>query len=588
MIQMSDGTTKRVWGYNDVYLECVKLEDFFVDETARDFVGPYAARDCVRRHIMDIDDFRNFFKGDVWDHLGNAKYVSPGGDTSYPEWYKPPEGIDKSRQVEVLWYWSIKPKDWLIVVANGVVVVMGPKPYNHKELPFARVVDVKRTHKFYGKGESEILESINDELTTLRRMVIDRNHLDIDKMFFVSSRLNLSDEDTIARPHGTIEVNDVNGAKAIEYGDIPRSVQMSITNLQDDATIATGINPRSQALPTTGTATEAAILKESTLKRIRLKVKLLEREFLTRIGKLRLSNMLQYYPETKQRDIVGEQASEEYESTKMDTGSLFAMPGSESTPTYKSVPIKGKALDFDVNGNLVESPKEGMTFLELKPQYYKPGDSEGFDIKFIAGSTLPVSKPLLQSKATEMYDRLIQLASAGIGYDPVKLGDMLLKVNDFNANDYHLEEAEGEGGDTEEQRTQMLIGLASFENKLMMDGKEVPATAYATPAHTQIHVAFTASPTFLKLGKDSPIVKVMIDHITGELAAENQRESGAPLAIPGAGAEGGMPMGAGFEAGARPQTMVSNNTPTQNLGGNPLMTSILPAKIQGGGQALGA
>jgi|GEM_PF-2689518 len=584
LIQMPDGSTKRVYCYDDVYLESIKLEDFYIDENARDFVGPYAARDCVRRFIMDIDDYKNFFQGSTWDHLGNTKYVTPGGDTSYPEWYKPPEGIDKARQVEVLWYWAVKPKDWLVIVANGVVQVMGPKPYNHKELPFARTVDVKRTHKFYGKGESEILESVQNELDTMRRMVIDRNHLDIDKMFFVSSKLNMSDEDTIARPHGTIQVDDVNGAKAVEYGDIPRSVQLSIQNLQDDATIATGINPRAQALPTAGTATEAAILKESTLKRIRLKVKLLEQEFLTRVGRLRLSNMLQYYPQTKIKKIVGESGTSDYQNTNTNQ-SLFTLPGEKKQSEYVSIPIKGKSLEFDAEGKLIETPSEDLTFLELKPEYYEPSNNQGFDIKFIAGSTLPVSKPLMQSKATEMYDRLIQLASSGVGYDPVKLGDMLLKVNDFNPNDYHLESPQTPGQQAPEQRNEMLIQIANFENRLIMSGKEVPATAYATPMHTQIHVAITGSPEFQKLSKTDPIVKNMISHIVGELAAQESRASGAPMS---AGAE--MPMGgellaAPFQQSPRPQGKVSNNTPTKNLGGNPAMMSLMPGKIQGGAQA---
>ena len=584
LIQMADGTTKRTYCYDDVYLESVKLEEFFIDENARDFTGPYAARDCIRRYIVDIDDYKNFFQGSTWDALGNAKFVTPGGETSYPEWYKPPEGIDKARQVEVLWYWAVKPKDWLVIVANGVVQVMGPKPYNHKELPFARTVDVKRTHKFYGKGESEILESVQNELDTMRRMVIDRNHLDIDKMFFVSSRLNLSDEDTIARPHGTIPVDDINGAKAVEYGDIPRSVQLSIQNLQDDATIATGINPRAQALPTAGTATEAAILKESTLKRIRLKVKLLEQEFLTRVGRLRLSNMLQYYPQTKIKKIVGEEGTAEYQSTKQESN-LFALPGEKKQEEYMSIPIKGKSLEFDAEGKLTETPSEDLTFLELKPEYYEPSNSQGFDIKFIAGSTLPVSKPLMQSKATEMYDRLIQLAASGIGYDPVKLGDMLLKVNDFNPNDYHLESPQTPGNAAPDQRSEMLIQIANFENRLMMSGKEVPPTAYATPMHTQIHVAITGSPEFQKLSKTDPIVKNFIAHIVGELTAQESRAQGAPMASGGQMPSPEEMMGAGFNQSPRPQGMVSDNKPTKGLGGNPAMMSLLPGKIQGGAQA---
>ncbi len=253
--------------YNDCYLESVKNDDFFIDEGARSFRGPFAARDCVRRYIMHIDDFKQFFKGPVWNPLGNADKVTPGGDTNYYEWYKPPTSIDHSTKVEVLWYWSVRPDDWLCVVANDVMVYMGPNPYKHKQLPFARMTDVKRTHRFYGKGEAALLESIQDEVNVLRRMMIDRNHLDIDKIFIGSNRLNLNEEDLIARPHGFIGSDDPNSMKAIEYGDIPRSVELSLKHLDDDATIATGINPRAQALPTTGTATEAAILKESTLKR---------------------------------------------------------------------------------------------------------------------------------------------------------------------------------------------------------------------------------------------------------------------------------------------------------------------------------
>src|SRR4030042_70932 len=208
--------------FDDCYLEAVKLQDFYVDEKARSFSGPYGARDCIRRYIMNIDDFKLFFSGPVWDHLGNAKKVVPGGDTNYYEFFKPPSGIDNSKEVEILWYWSKKPEDWLIIVANDVVVRMGPNIYKHKQLPFARAVDVKRTHHFYGKGEAELLESIQDEINTLRRMVIDRNHLDIDKMFLVSNNLGLNDEDLMARPPGMIPADDVNAPKKGENGDIPK------------------------------------------------------------------------------------------------------------------------------------------------------------------------------------------------------------------------------------------------------------------------------------------------------------------------------------------------------------------------------
>jgi hypothetical protein len=590
-----DGKEKDEFAYDDCYLEPVKLESFFVDETARSFTGPYAARDCVRRYIMDIDAFKQFFKGNTWDPLGNAKYVVPGGNVQYYEWYKPPDGIDHRRQVEVLWYWAIKPRDWLCVVANDVMVVMGPNPYEHKELPFVRFNDVARPNMFWGKGEAEILESIQDELNTIRRMNIDRNHLDIDKMFFVSSRLNLTDEDTIARPHGMIPVDDINGAKPIEYGDIPRSVELSLEHLEDDSTISTGINPRAQSMPENVTATQAAIAKESALKRIRLKMKMWERESLARIGELRVSNILQFYPQTKMEKIIGSEQTNDFENSTSQLMAQGFLDSTENTKqSYSKIPIKGKEINFDENGNMQESSTNGITFFELRPEYYRPISRGGYIIRYEAGSTLPISKPLMQSKTAEMYDRLIQIA-LGVPntYDPLKLGDALLKVNDFNPTEFHTDNQNQNSA--MDARMQKLIDMAVQENKLMMSGKNVPSTPFANQAHTQIHNEFMASPQFQALKKDNPIVKIFTDHVVGEIAAENQR---AGLGNPpqNQNAMNNQPQGQqpqvsqgpqgpqGGNLPPRPQTMQSNQGPTANMGGNPMMTNMMPNLIQGGAQ----
>lgn len=584
--------------YNDVYLEPVRLKDFYVDEFARDLhKGPYRARDCVRRYVMNIDDFRLFFSGDM-DPLGNAKYVLPGGSVqfdSYFEFFKPPEGIDISNQVEVLWYWSVKPDDWLIIVSNSVLIYMGPNPYKHKQLPFVRLVDVKRPHRFYGKGEADILESIQDEMNIIRRQIIDRNHLDIDKMFIGSSRLMLADEDLIARPHGFIPTEDKDAIKPVEYGDIPRSVELSLAHLDDDAVMGTGINPKQEAMPAAITATAAAIAKETTLKRIRLKISRLNLEFMTDMMRLRVSNILQFYPEEKMEKIVGEADTQQYEDemSKLEakgwvrnfnpnTNTLIEPNKSRK---YKQIRLNSKALDFDEKGNarIISSPQP-YSFFELKPEYFMPNQG-GFDIKFAAGSDIPISKPLMQSKMSDMYDRLIQLSVANVGgaqgYDPVKLGDQLLKVNDLNPQDFHLDQP---GQDQGGQQLEMSINLAGMENQMMMRGKDVPATPYAPVAHTQIHIQFTGSPAFQNMTKDDKRIDIFLNHIMGELLAQSQRAGAggmpssqpqlppgfqplgnAPQVIPGATSPGGTP------AVQTPQTPQSNTMgniqPNQMTGG---------------------
>jgi hypothetical protein len=567
--------------YNDCYLEAVKNDDFFVDENARSFRGTFTARDCVRRYIMNIDDFHNFFRGPTWDPLGNAKHVVAGGDTNYYEWYKPPSGTDMSKRVEVLWYWAEKPDDWLCIVANDVMVYMGPNPYKHKKLPFARAVDVKRTHKFYGKGEAALLESIQDELNVLRRMTIDRNHLDIDKMFIGSNRLGLSEEDLIARPHGFIPTDDVNAIKAVEYNDVPRSVELSMKHLEDDATIVTGINPRAQALPTTGTATEAAILKESTLKRIRLKVRRFEREFLTRIARLRVSNILQYYSQPKLEKMVGEKGSQTYKDAVTELqgkGLLEVVDGENYKKTYKEIRLDNKDLTPDSKGNMQEKTIQGYSFFGLQPEYFLPARG-GFDIKYAAGSSLPISKPLLKQEANELYDRLLPLAMQVPGtYDPKKIGDMIIVANDKNPADLAADQSNEV--DDADQRLRMAIELASTENQLMVNGKEIPPTAYAPVAHTMLHVQFTKSPAFQGLPQKDPRVQMFIDHITGELAAQQERGNSG-LSTQGTGTVGpdGQPTATGEDGSIIP----TDQAMSQN-GGDRRMNAIMPDKIQGGGQ----
>lgn len=509
--------------YDDLYAENVKLEDFFVDEFARGFSGSYQARDCIRRYIMDIEDFKTQFKGKIWDPFENAQYVKPGGDTNYYEWYKPPTGFDMSKRVEILWYWAKSPKDMLRIVANDVLIKDGPNPYKHKQLPFARAVAIKRLHSFYGKGLPEILESTQDEVNVMRRMIIDRNHLDIDKMFTGSSRLTLEDDDLIARPHGFIPGDGENGLKAIEYGDIPRSVELSLKHLEDDATISTGINPRAQSLPTVGTATEAAILKESTLKRIRLMMWLLKYEFLIPLTRLRIANILQFYSQPKLEAIIGEDLTEQQKQEMMQNDSSIVLnDGQLFKKKYREIRLENIAIDFDGQGNPIDTPQDGYSFFELKPEFFMPVARGGYDVKFEAGSNIQLSKPLMQQKNLEAYDRISQVAlTVPDSYDIVKLTDKLV-LESYDINPSTVKPKQQGQSDTE-QRIAMLIDMAGMENNQMMKGIESSPTPYANPAHTRVHLEFMQSDAFQQLPNDSPIIQIFTNHIMGEIAAQEGR-----------------------------------------------------------------
>ena len=545
--------------YDDCYLEPVRLYDFFIDERARAFTGPFQANDCIRRYIMDIDDFLTFFSGNIWDPLGNAKLVHPGGDINYYEFYHPPERIEHDREVEVLWYWN-KPQDLLAIVANDVMVKMGPNPYKHKQLPFVRVIDVKRPYQFYGKGEAELLSSLQEETNVLRRMVIDRNHLDLDKQVFVSDTLNIEDEDTVARPHGVTPVGDVNQIKFAEYGDIAQSVFRSIDLITDDKVRVTGMDERQQSVSTSGTATEAAILKEATLKRINMKIWQMKYDSLVDIGRLRVQNIVQFYSTPKLFALTNNKDAAEAQAN----GSLMKVNGKKYSAQYRSVRLKDQA--FQINDQTKQPeiiPAKGFTFFDAKPEWFLPQHG-GYDIRFKTTTPVPLSKPLQQQKIDEMYDRLIKNPTV----DQWKLADAEIRSRDLDPDDF---KKQATSSSTQGIDLQKVINLAGLENSQMMDGKNIGPTPYAPVVHTQLHVEYMKSDDFKKLASDQ-VMKIFGIHVKGELMAQQSRggQAGA-MGQPGQSQPGMMGQGA---------TMGSTGGAI-----NASEQDVVPESISGGDQA---
>ena len=560
------GKRKTVVDYDNTYLEQIPLDMFYIDEKAQGFFGPKAAEDCIRREVMDYDAFRTFFKGDIWDHLNNAQLVKPGGDVDYYSFYKPPSRMDHSREVEVLWYWNV-PDDLLTVVANDVVVRFGPNPYMHKHLPFARATDVKRTNQFYGKGEAELMESLQEETNTLRRMIIDRNHLDIDKPILTDENFQIDDDDAIARPHGILPVGK--DAKVLEYSDIASSVFKSLEMMTDDKIRVTGMDERQQSVSAAGTATEAAILKEATLKRLNMKIWQIKNDFLVDVGKLRVSNIMQFYSQPRLEEIIGEKHTSEYKQKvqeAMAKGELVKKDGKAYRAKYRNVRMKDTKLI--INGAQIDQqPAKGFTFFEARPEYFIPSAGE-YDIRFKASSTLPISKPLKQQKDMEMYDRLIQNPTV----DQWKLAELLLNSGEYNADEYKMQQP-GQQEKTGTQDLQTLVELAGIENSEMMNGKEIASTPYSSPVHTEIHINYMKSKPFKEdVPPESPIMDYFIRHIQGELDAQQQRAGGAGEAMNGAG--GAVP-------GMEGPSPVQN--PNAVNGQNVAMAAAMPGRIQGGG-----
>ena len=368
--------------FDDVYFESIPIWSFYWDPMADSLEN---CRDVVKVLVLTKDDFLKKYK-----RFPKSKKVASGTAIYRPEWFKPLGNMD-DMEIEVVHYYD-KINDLYLIKANGILLTKSdnPIPYKHKDFPFVRGVDIMLPHSFTGLGEPKIMKCLQDERDTLRNMRIDTTHLNIQTQYIVDDRLELDDEDFIARPHGIIK-GPIGSIQPIEKIPLFAESYREEEFINDDIIKATGIDIRMQSLPGQGdTATEVAILKESSLKRIRLKLKLLERMALHRLGRLRLSNIQQFYSIPKVVDIIG------------GGGEI------EEKETYRDIGFK--------------HPKGSYEWFTARPE-----DLTGeYDIVVVPGATLPVSKALESQKRINLFDRL----TGHPDVDQRELASMLIKAHD--------------------------------------------------------------------------------------------------------------------------------------------------------------
>jgi hypothetical protein len=515
---------KETTDFNDVYGQVRSIWDMYVDEKAEDFSD---AVDCVRREVFRWDDFTRLFgkykpviagiKKKNGESIGDELAVTPGGDTKQQMTDAKPEG-DETDKVEVFFYYH-KPEDIYWIVANGVLVNQFNDgiPFWHKELPFSRGVFIMRPHKFYGMGMPAILKGAQSELDTIRRMAIDRAKLNISKVFLTSARENLTDEDLAISPGKRVEVADVDkSVKALEFSDTGASRYSEEDRLIDDARYATGVSNPSQAVTTGATATESAIVKESTLKRIRGILELNATILFTRLGRQRVQNIQQFYKDpVKVEKVIGSEGFETFQAT------------------YRTV----------------REEKDGQVqYFSVDPEWVR-GE---FDYSVQSYSTVPLSQALEEQRADQMYDRL----TTNTFVDQKKLVAYLARKHNERPDAFLMDNLAVPDAK-----------LAYEESLKMMAGEDIPPTQGATPEHTKGHIDFIERYAFQI---EDAVDQVMTKHIDGEIN---------PTVLPGGGTQPVAPIGpeglqpsvdASLGGQAGPETIGAGAIPGMEGGGNPM------------------
>lgn len=500
--------------YDDVYTRWVDNSAIFTDPSAED---PKYMQDYIYREVLPYDVFKSLYEGKD-GFIDVDKVVAAKNVPSNVQFFKKASDMTGD-DVEILHYEN-KYTDSYDVLANNVVIREDALPNRHKELSLDVWAFYPVPGQIYGMGIPKIIYTLVEERRSIRNMSLDRGKLNLAKMFIVNDLFDLDEEDLTPRPHGLIKVN-TNGQPLstaimpLEYGDAPASTLRMDESLKEDERRAHGLDDR-PAINAGGTATEAAIVKESAQRRINLINTLSNWNTLTRLGRKKWSNVQFFYALPKVERLM--------ENNKW-----------VDKETYRTIKIEGaefkiKQGDKENGGKneLHRSNIEGFSRLKLDSAY--GGFMEGnYDVVVDSSYNSIISKPIRQAQVMELSQMLVMNPLWASKLDADKSLKRVLHVTGESPADW----MKGEGYSDEEMKV-----LADQENAIFLKMQEtgklymIPPTPGATQAHTEVHLQFTETPLYAAL---SPEIKEIIkNHILGEHQSNPMTQS-----IDMGGGEGG-------------------------------------------------
>ena len=515
--------------FDDDYTEWKPAERIYVDEKA-DHIDN--AVDMLEREVLNIDEFHRIYskKPGFFD----TEFVVAGGESSGRSTiFQLPKDVTE-QEVEVLHYYN-RSIDAYWGVANNITIYDSPLPSMHKELPLAVDYQYRIPGQFWGFGIPKVMHHLSEERKSLRNLNMDRQKIIVAGAFLHNNNYDIDEEDTVLSPGRMISV-DTNGQPV---GQAIQQVQMSDVGpgyfkteeiLLEDMRRASGIDDRVTVSNSATTATQAAIVKESTLKRINLISLTNEMDTVIRIGRLKWSNIQFFYGTPRLEKIT--EGNEE-----------------KDKKVYRTISVKNKKFSI-VSDKGKKSLKmedvKGSTALSLDSKFNAYLD-KSFNVTVDAGAYTPPSKAIDQTKKQELFSLLLANPATMATMDiNGAVGDIL---KTFNIKpDIWMKNPDA-------SRKDMMM-LAESENMVMAAGQPLDGTEGANEDHTLVHLMYAKTQEFAEL--PVPSQQLIMDHIMQE--HDNNPATGASADLMGAYGLGGSPGDAGGGAGQIAPLSLSGQT----------------------------
>lgn len=203
--------------------------------------------------------------------------------------------------------WEIWTEDLVITVGNRKAILrVAENPYLHGQIPYVRIVDHLVPHEFWGMGEVELVEGLQDLLNALVNQRIDNVRLLLNAMFIIDEDAIKDLRDLTMRPGGVIRAKDARAVgldslvKRLDMGEVTGSGFDEAAEAERLAEKFSGINGFTAGGDTLDsmnqTATGAAIISDSGNLRFMHKARIAEKDGYRRLSRQFGSLLQQFMP----------------------------------------------------------------------------------------------------------------------------------------------------------------------------------------------------------------------------------------------------------------------------------------------------
>lgn len=298
--------------------EAVDIFDFFVspegtsmEDAAYTIHRVYRTVDHIER--MAEQGHYHLPDPDSWESFVNAQQQYPMQERLSEVGLGPGAMSQNAKNTKLIELREIWTDEVVMTSASGELLLRAERnPFAHGEKPFVRIVDHMVPHEFWGIGELEPLEGIQDTMNALWNSRIDNVKLVLNKMFAVSVDYLVDMKDLQMRPGGVVRLREgvpINQAiEGIDLGEVTSSSYQEANEMERMSEKVSGVSAYQMGTDSPAlnrTATGVALISEQGNTRFAHKVRISELTGLRRLAKHFGTILQQYMPEQMVVRILG-------------------------------------------------------------------------------------------------------------------------------------------------------------------------------------------------------------------------------------------------------------------------------------------